>query len=1367
MLVLMHDPGRVERFDLKSGRHLGTLISGLPPANELLLDADGRLLISTGAPGGSGNLLRFDPRGAGRVETMLDIPDGYGGRLFRGTGMAWFNGDLLVASQGDGKVKRYSYPACEWIADVALATPGAMTQIAIHDGRLFVTDYAGQSIRRASEKLDGSMSEVWAQFAAQSPWGLVFAGDGNAFWSTSASRIHRSNGTETIEWAGVGGGLGVPIGLAIGPDGLLYTANLGGSILAWKTTEPNTGAPVRLIQGPELKSPISIAFTTKLRESEFVYTPPNDQLKESAEKLAFFESKIRPLLHARCIECHGKDQQEGNLRLDSKLGWEKGGELGTVIRPGEPDASLLMKAVSHTDKDLKMPPDKPLNADEIKLLTDWVRQGAVDPRTETDQASGAIGDSWADEFQKRLDWWSLKPLSNAEPPMISDVRGSKHNVDRFIAAGLEKAGLQPGPTAAPEVLLRRLCFVLTGLPPTPWQRENFLKHWQTDSAAAYETLVDTLLASPQFGERFARHWMDVVRYTDTYGYEWDVPAKGSHEYRDYLIRVFNQDVGYDTFLREQLAGDLVQPPRVNQELGINESLIGPMFYHMGEHRHGSSLAYNGIHQEMINNKVDAFSKAFLATTVACAKCHDHKLEAVSQKDYYALGAMFMMPRWASRPVDAPGKNTVAIERLKTLRNEIRDEVAKEWTAAVVNGALSGSAWRELAKPLASTSTQPTSASPLPTPPAPTPPTIEDIVYPLTKLDVPDADVVTVWNALAEEWRNNRTARLKAKENFSVLADFSEPRIPVGWVTDGEGMEHGWVEDATPLIALEGDQVVTKLLPRGYNTHAISSKLPGVLRMPPQHELQGQFVSLELAGGEYAGYLQLDANSILNEAVTVLPAKPSWRSIGDAVLKGGVSKVTFDFATASLNPNFPARVGIITGLPNQDLGYDKRSWLSITGIVSHETAGAPQSTLDSFDSLYGQTPPQSVSELDATVGRWFAGAVTRWCDGKAITGDRQIVDWLLGKQKLPNQAPAGSKLEKLLAEYRAVEKTIEFPRTINSMDEREVNRAGLHLNIRGNYDALGEVVMPGSLAMFAGRDELTDSIAKSSGSGRMELAESLLEPEHPLTSRVYANRLWAWVFGAGIVTTPDDFGRLGDRPAHPELLDWLARELVRQGWSTKKIVRQLVMSEAFRQSGQVSELAKQRDPANRLLHHFATRRMEAEVIRDSLLAVSGRLDKQLYGRPINPNRPAEDATKRLYSGPVDGGGRRSLYLTSSIMAPSKFLMTFDLPDLKLPSGKRNVTSVPTQSLQMLNDPLVQALAEHWATSLLREPHKTPNERIHAMHITAFGREPSLDEQARWAGLLSNISTSSDPMNDVAAWTQLAHTMFNAKEFIFFR
>jgi hypothetical protein len=837
--------------------------------------------------------------------------------------------------------------------------------------------------------------------------------------------------------------------------------------------------------------------------------------------------------------------------------------------------------------------------------------------------------------------------------------------------------------------------------------------------------------------------MDAVRYTDTYGYEWDVPAKGAHEYRDFLVRAFNGDVGFDQFLREQIAGDLLPEPRVDPTLQINESLIGPMFFHLGEHRHGSSLDANGVHQEMVNNKIDAFSKVFLATTVACARCHNHKLEAVSQRDYYALGAVFMTPRWTSRVVDAPGKNDALLARLKELRASIRSELAARWTTAVIQPE----GWRK----------------PLEVKDGPAP-TLEDIAYPLAKLTKADGGIEATWNALVKEWTDTRAARTKANAAYTLLSDFSQPQLPSGWTAEGDGMTHGWVPEATPLVALEGEAVIAGLLPRGYHTHALSSKLPGALRMPPQHSVEGAFASLQLAGGEFGGHLTMDENTFLNERVTFLDeVRPKWKTFGDTPLKNGVTRVTLDFATASLNPNFPPRLGIAPGLSATDAGHEKRSWLSLTGIVTHDAGGVPQDTLDAFTTLYAGPAPKTVEEANARLATWLSGAVQRWCNNDVQAGDGPVLDWLLAHQLLPNKAEPGSPLAAHVAEYRQIEQSIAFPRTVNSMDERDAARVGLHFNARGNVDSSGDLVMPDFLQMFAGRHD----VAKSAGSGRLELAASLLQPGHPLTSRVYVNRVWQWVFGTGLVATPDDFGRLGDKPSHPELLDWLADEFMREGWSTRKLVRRLVLSETFRQSGIVSAAARERDPSNRLRHHYPTRRLEAEGIRDTMLAVSGRLDASLYGRPINPHRSMEFADRRLFSGPLDGDGRRSLYLKMSIMAPPKFLTAFDLPDLKLPSGKRNVTNVPAQSLMMLNDPLVSSLARHWATQLVRLPHATPEDRISAMFLRAFARSPQSDELRRWTTAARELGAGADLMHDEAAWTQLVHAIFNTQEFIHYR
>lgn len=1080
-----------------------------------------------------------------------------------------------------------------------------------------------------------------------------------------------------------------------------------------------------------------------------------------AEDIEFFESKIRPLFEARCIKCHGENKQKGSLRLDSRAGWQEGGDSGKPIVEGKPEESLLIKAISYEDKDLLMPPKDELSAVEKALLKEWIRRGASDPRVMLAVAAKPdANNEWEVEFHKRLNWWSLQPLRHSQPPAVQDAAWSRDPIDRFVRASLDTAGLTPAKSAEPEVQLRRLAFVLTGLPPTPLLREHFLKEWQLNAAEAYENLVDNLLASPQFGEHFARHWMDVVRYTETYGYEWDSAVKGSWEYRDYLIRAFNNDVSYKQMLTEHLAGDLLPEPRIDHAMGINESLIGPLSYHMGLHQAGDSLMLNIVHQEMVDNKINVLGKAFIATTVACARCHDHKFEAVSQRDYYALAAVIMTPSWTTRVVDAPGKNDPSIRTLKELRNDIRRELTVQWLAV----ANKKGAWSpDVLKPALERNGSERV-------------TIDDVAYPMVRLmeygewrkllGKSENDVDQFWNELALRWRDARAQRLQANAKFQVLADFQDPNLPPDWVVEGDGMTHGFVEDGTPRIALSGKAVVARLLSRGYHTNALSSKLPGALRLPPQHSVPGQIMTVNVAGEEFSGFRKVISNAFLADPLTFFDAAvPEWTSISDVKLTPQVTQVKVEFETASLNPYFPPRIGITSGLPNPDVGHDKRSWFSITGIVTHDKEGTPQDTLEQFASLY-EGKPKSLDEAWALVADWLGSAALRWSEGKSTGGDVRVINWLLKHKLLPNHANAGTRLETLLAQYRRVEQSIAYPRVVMSMDERGSLKTSYRLNVRGDADVLGVAVEPDFLRMFAG----TNNVAKSSGSGRLELAESLVQTEHPMTSRVYVNRVWQWLFGTGIVDTPSDFGRLGGKPSHPELLDYLAREFMAEGWSTKKLVRRLVLSQTFRQSGIVSELAQERDPGNRLLHHYPTRRLGAEAVRDALLAVSGRLDPQLYGRPIEVSRAAVDSYKRLYSGPIDGLGRRSIYLKISMVEPPKFLLGFNQPDPGMSAGRRDVTNVPAQALIMLNDPLVIALARYWADQLIKIPHASPEDRIRSMFVQAFGRMPEDEtEVTRWTAALHDFAGLNDKklMHNEAAWAELAHAFFNTKELIFYR
>ncbi len=635
----------------------------------------------------------------------------------------------------------------------------------------------------------------------------------------------------------------------------------------------------------------------------------------------------------------------------------------------------------------------------------------------------------------------------------------------------------------------------------------------------------------------------------------------------------------------------------------------------------------------------------------------------------------------------------------------------------------------------------------------------------------DETVVRRWLELTEEWRKTRADRLKRNERFTVLSDFSEPGFPAGWIVEGKGMEHGHVRDGGLLVALEGEALVSQLLPRGYHTHALSSKLPGALRVPNPKRIPGGRARVKITGGDWAGRLAVPQNALLNEGPTFFdPSKPpQWTPVDASVgLSNGVTRVLTEFVTASLNPNFPPRTGVARSgkvrLPDKDEGVNKRSWFSVTGIAADDSGAAMVETLDEFEALYINGPaPQTAGAVWARLSAWLTGVVDRWRGRRSTSGDVGVLNWMLQVGLLPNNARSAPVVADLVDRYREVEGRIGFARSANSMDERDLEPVNYRLNVRGDVYQEGDAVRRDFLEAFAGKH----GVGEAPGSGRLALAEYLSGPDNPQTARVYVNRVWQWVFGKGIVRTPSDFGKLGDRPSHPELLDWLAIRFVNEGWSTKKLIRRLVLSRTFRQSGAVQSAAKEKDPANRLLHHYPTRRLEAEAIRDSMLAVSGRLDRRLYGRPINPPRRAEDAKKRLFAGPLDSHGRRSLYQEMSIMQPPELLVGFNLPDLKLPTGCRDETNVPAQALTLLNDPLTHHLAGVWAERLLGMENQDAGERIAGMFRTAFGREPSAEETRRWLDAARQMAGDGTLLKDAAVWSELAHTVFNAKEFIYYR
>jgi hypothetical protein len=1055
----------------------------------------------------------------------------------------------------------------------------------------------------------------------------------------------------------------------------------------------------------------------------------------TAAQLTFFEAKVRPILVAHCYECHSAKAQklEGGLRLDAKEGWQTGGDSGdAAIVPGRPDESLLIRAIRHDDDVPAMPPDRPLPDGVIADLTAWVTDGAPDPRT----GSLEVGNeqAWEDLYRERLRWWSLQPLNTGPPPEVRQQAWVRNEVDQYILGALESNGLAPAPEAERRVLARRLSFALTGLPPDHEQLERFVSGASRGAEGAY---LQSLLDSPHFGERWARHWMDVVHYADTHGYEWDVPAKNAWHYRDYLIRAFNSDVSFQQLVLEHLAGDLIDP-RVDQVTGLNESLHGPMALRLGERRHGDNAAAEGVTQEAMANVVDTVTKGFLATTVACAQCHDHKLDAVAQRDYYALAGVFMNSRWGVRSVDTVDPNERVIDELRRIKQNIRAEIASIWLYSTEYIA---SQLQSLPK--------------------------ENIA----NTQIPET-LVAFWHRMqtaplesVEFDRESTRRRAENEANLKLVADFARDET-AGWQWDGFGMRHGLVCDGELVVAEEGDSAVAQILLAGRWSHVWSMRLPGVLRSPLLDGSAATTLSIGSAGGKRAAYAMIIDHGLHSERMQFLDG-PShdWLALTAGefdTLEGGVDRmrrrVYLELATKSLNNYFPPRTGY-GGVKESDL-TDERSWFGVTKIYEHPADKPPLDDLARFAPLFLDD-----SDWQARFVKLLQAAVRRWANDECTSDDALLLAEALRARWLPNDVQASPRLAELIAEYRANAIKLQPDRTIGSLadwSEGHDERIG----VRGSYTDLGEEVPRGNISFLGGAAERKSPTS----SGRLELAQSIASDRNPLTARVYVNRVWQHLFGEGLVRTPDDFGHLGQTPTHPQLLDYLAERFIAEGWSHKKLVALLVNSATWRQSGAASPAMIEIDPENRFWHHMPVRRLDAESIRDSLLAVSGRLDAALYGPPVDPFRVATDAAKRLHCGPLDGNGRRSIYLKMTMMEPPRMLAVFNQPIPKLTTGRRDVTNVPNQALALLNDPFVIEMARHWSTQVIQDGASSPQERAARMLETALARPPRPEETGRLVNLVAQSAKlrgldAAELMVYQPAWQDAAHAIFNLKEFIY--
>ncbi|MFO1062489.1 MAG: DUF1553 domain-containing protein [Pirellulales bacterium] len=1008
----------------------------------------------------------------------------------------------------------------------------------------------------------------------------------------------------------------------------------------------------------------------------------------AGEKIEFFESHIRPLLIEYCYECHNAQRKEGGLALDSRPGWQAGGDSGPVVDISTPSNSLLMKAVQHASDELKMPEGGAKLSDRaIADLRKWIESGATDPRDTPLTAEQAAADKLRDLiFDQRKHWWAVQPLGKFTPPTLLDQESPRNPIDAFLRAALAQQKLQPNPEATPEVLLRRASYALTGLPPTD---EELNKVLAADSAFDFEELVDRLIDSPQFGERFARHWMDWIRYTDSHGSEGDPAIPYAYQYRDYLIRALNADVPYTQLVREHIAGDLIKNPRINSELQINESAIGPAHLRMVFHGFAPTDALEEK-VRFVDDQINSVSKAFLGLTVSCARCHDHKFDAIRQSDYYALFGIFA----SCHPgiVDAgdlPGfRNNLG--QMRDAKRVLQAHMMQVWFPAVSpewDDPSLGS-FAKLADRAAKASDSP----------------VVSEFWNAASKDLRDKSLdgklSDASKTMLAKLRQQATELVKENESDAERRKSSNETVRTaedlkGWFRTGLGCKESSLERLNFEVGDDADHFIPRVYPASITSNILSRKHQGIV-VSPRFLLDAEYDLWVLAAGDRDAQLRYAVqdyprNGTVYPVINLNGGKYQWFKFDVGYWKGDTIHV--ELTTASDAPV---------------LAKDQpESWFSLREVRLLKK-GSPAPVARDIEPLV----PLLQRPLLAMDLNWlvvfteaklqFHDAIHRFQSERLSDAEVLYINHVKSLVGHPGEN-LKDKTEQLIKQFQLATRNVRTPFRVPGVIEAD--GYDQPLLVRGDHRHPEQPVPRHFLGVF---DAKPYEPGKSSG--RLQLAESLAGTDNPLVARVIVNRLWHHLFGKGLVITPDNFGKLGDSPAHPELLDYLANQMIEKGWSIKKMIRLMVTSAAWRQSSRPSQAANTVDPDNRYWSHAEVNRLDAEAIRDSFMARAGNLDRTLYG-------PAVGQTS----------ARRSLYLRVDRNNLNPLLRTFDFPEPAATVGKRDVTNVPAQALMLMNDPLIIQTAESWATKTSSITAR--KQRIATMIRTAFCRAERPEEVER--------------------------------------
>jgi len=1043
------------------------------------------------------------------------------------------------------------------------------------------------------------------------------------------------------------------------------------------------------------------------------------QASDRSEKDEFFEKKVRPILAERCWGCHSAEagDSKGGLRLDHGTLIRQGGDSGPAVIAGNPDESLIFQAVNY--QGYEMPPDGKIPASEIEILKTWIAGGATWPDEPVPE--GISEEESFDLAARKASHWVWRELSNVTPPVIDPSKDdwSQSDIDRFILKKLLNEGLRPNGQADRRTLVRRLYLDLIGTPPNVDDLERIVNSQAPDW---YADLVDDLLANPQFGVRWARHWLDLVRFAQSRGHEFDEDTPATEPYRDYVVRALNSDVPYDQFLIEHIAGDLVKSPRLNPEFLWNESILGTGFWHLGEWVH-SPVDARKDETDRFDNMVDVFSKTFLGMTVACARCHDHKFDAISQEDYYAIYGYLQSSDYRLFRFETDSKHRELAEQLWALRGPMESRTfsdIKQLSASIQTSLqqLDPNAPRaqELAKKVS-----------------------QDLA--ITKSLLPFDDPRVHYDA--------RNAENPLWTSDSVIyGRKSTPALSVSLTTLGDTpkwsvhrFEEGYRDPFWNPMVQESP---------GVNRQNRYSQVQEAGKILPTAKFRLESGKLSyLVRGSFRSFACIDSHRLI--------AGPLH---GETILDNGGPDNEYRWVTHSLD-RYRGKTVHLEFSPLQDKSF---------AIVQVIDGPAPAVT----------PTPLEPSGITALLAR-ASEALNQWVNTPDfpshtdLTLEQRVLaasvldtvlpsmqDWISSDNN--NEQLAKQRLELTATEWanqeRQLAKTVPWSSKL-ALAMRDGAGINDHLLIRGNPNRPGPEVPRRNLEALGGKEKPHLGF----GSGRLDLALDLVAAESPLASRVAANRIWHHLLGRGLAPSTDDFGVLGVPPTHPELLDYLATDFVSHRWSIKHLIRSICLSSTYQQDSRESELAKAHDPSNVLLSHARVRRLEAEAIRDTMLAVTGQIDLRWMpdnapSVPVHLTEFLEGRGRPGRNGPLDGMGKRSLYLEIRRNFLNPMMTTFDTPTPFSTMGRRNVSNVPAQSLILLNDPLVHQLADKWSQQILKS-HESDRERVRSMTLSALSREPTPSEM----DLILAFLQSADFQSPADAYRSLAHMILNNKEILF--